>query len=338
MKKIILFGSLLFLMFSACKENNEFSIDVSDIDVEISVKHFEKDLFNYSIDSSRYYIDYYRNAYNDFFKLWCLQIVELGDPDDDFISYNINEFIRFWKPKQIEQILDEAFPNFKEEQLPEIENAFKHYLYYFPTKNIPELVTHFSSFSYSVVTLDSMTAIGLDKYLGPQNEDVYDKVGYPEYQKRRMIKEMIPVDIMRSTAESDFVFQTNDSDNLLDHMIYYGKIQYFLNCMLPETADTLKWMYTAKQFNWAHNHERKIWNYIADQKLLYSTDRDDIRKFTGDGPYTSAFTDVSAPRAGVFIGYKIVEKFMNNKSDFELNDLMEENDSRKILSEAKYNP
>ena len=54
----------------------------------------------------------------------------------------------------------------------------------------------------------------------------------------------------------------------------------------------------------------------AQQKLLYSTDYSEIRKFTGDGPYTTIFTDVSAPRAGVFVGFKIVEHYMKNNPSY----------------------
>jgi hypothetical protein len=338
MKKAVFLIFVILIVFSSCKESNDYTVDISDIDIEIQVQHFEKDLFQYSIDSSDYFINKFKQNYGEFFRLYCLQIVELGDPDEEYISFSLNEFIRYWKPKEIDRILSEEFPDFENEQLPEIEKAFKYYKYYFEDKYIPDIISYFSSFGYSVVTLDSITGIGLDKYLGLHNEDIYDKVGYPYYQKRRMVKEMIPVDIMRSTAESEFPFVDTDTENLLDHMIYNGKVQYFLNCMLPETADTLKWMYTKKQLSWAFRHEKKIWDYIADQKLLYSTDNNDIRKMTGDGPYTSIFTDVSAPRAGVFIGFRIVEKYMQNNSDIHLKELMEETDSRKILSEAKYNP
>lgn len=338
MKKIGNYLLFILIFFYSCNETGDYKVDVSDIEIEIKLQQFEKDLFQFSIDSSEYYINKLQDIYGEFFKLYCIQIVELGNPEDEYIDYNLNEFLRFWKPKEIDRVLEEEFPDFEKDQVPEIEKAFKYYKYYFPEKPIPNIITYFSSFGYSVVSLDSITGIGLDKYLGMHNEEIYDKVGYPQYQKRRMTKEMIPVDVMRSTAESEFPFPDNESENLLDHMIYFGKVQYFLNCMLPETADTLKWMYTESQFSWAQRHEKKIWDYIVDQKLLYSTDYNDIRKFTGDGPYTSVFTDISAPRAGVFVGFRITERFMKNNPDIHLKDLMEETDSRMILSGAKYNP
>ncbi len=337
MKKFLLIIFIPTLFFSSCKNFGKHHIDVSDIQVEIKTKHFEKDLFKFNPDSSDHYLNLYRQKYGEFFKRYNFQIIEIGSSEDKFYPENLNEFLKYWKPKEIPAILDEEFKDFEKEQLPAIEDAFKHYKYYFPGNYIPELYTYFSSFGYSVVILDSIVGLGLDKYLGQHNSRVYDKVGYSKYQKRRMIKEMIPVDIMRSVAESDYPVDTELSDNLLDNIIYEGKIQYYLNCMLPETPDTLKWRYTSKQLVWADKHEQKIWNYIAEQKLLFSTDKMEIRKLTGDGPYTSIFTDISAPRAGAFIGFKIVDNFMLN-NNVSLKELMEEKDSRKILARAKYNP
>jgi hypothetical protein len=335
----VFFISGLFVLFNfSCKEADTFSVDVSDIDLKIKVTRFEKEIFKYKIDSSEFYITNYKNKFGEFFKLYNNQIIEIGDADETYYPSALNEFLNYWVPKEIPQILEAEFKSFDFEQIPAIESAYKHYKYYFPEKIIPEIYTYFSSFGYSVVTLDSIQGIGLDKYLGVQNFDIYDKVGYSQYQKSRMTKEMIPVDLIRSLAESDFPYEPELSDNLLDNMIYEGKMQYVLNCMLPKTADTLKWRYTGSQLNWANKHEKKIWNYLVEQKLLYSTDKSEIRKFVGDGPFTTVFTDVSAPRAGAFIGYKIVESYMKNNSDINLKTLLDEKNSGNILSKAKYNP
>ncbi len=338
MKTHIYLLIISIFLISSCKNNNKHKIDVSDIVVEIKIKHFEKDLFKFNIDSSDYYLKLYRQKYGEFFKLYNNNIIEIGSSEDKFYPESLNEFIRYWKPKEIPKILDEEFPDFEKDQLPVVEEAFKHYKYYFPENYIPEIYTFFSSFGYSVVLLDSIVGIGLDKYLGQHNFHLYDKVGYSQYKKRRMIKEMMPVDIMRLMGETDYPYEADESDNLLDNMIYEGKIQYYLNCMLPETPDTLKWRYTEQQLTWANKHENKIWNYIAEQRLLFSTEKKDIRKFVGDGPYTSIFTDVSAPRAGAFIGFKIVDKYMSHNPETTLKKLLEEEDARKILAGAKYNP
>ncbi len=336
MKKIILLISLV-IFFASCKNNNNFDVDVSKIKVDIKVKHFEKDLFKFNIDSADFYVNLYRQKYGEFFKLFNYQITEIGSSEDKNYPENLDMFVRYWKTENIPHILDSAFADFDQKQIPEIQKAFQHYKYYFPEDTVPEIYTFFSSFGYSVVTLDGIVGLASDKYLGKKFYYLYDRVGWSNYQKRRMVKEMIPVDIMRAVAVADYPYD-EEGDNMLKKMIYEGKIQYYLNCMLPDVADTLKWRYTVRQLVWAEKYENKIWSYIAEQKLLFSSDQTEIRKMTGDGPYTSAFTDVSAPRAGCFIGYKIVEKYMDNHKELTLKDLMEEKDERKILEEAKYNP
>lgn len=339
MKPIFYFLILFVTIFSACKkQTNKYNVDISNINVKIETKHFEKDLAKFNVDSSKYYINLYRQKYGDFFKLFNYQIVEMGSSEDVNYGKNLDLFVRYWKTEGMFDVLQKEFPDFDKEQLPKIENAFKYYKYYFPKKNVPKIYTFFSSFGYSVVTLDSVMGLGLDKYLGWHNFNLYDKVGFSMYQKRRMTKEMIPVDLMNSLAKADYPFDNTNSNNFLDNIIYEGKLQYYLNCMLPNTSDTLKWRYTAKQLSWAVKYEKKGWNYIAEKRLLFSTDKNEIRKFVGDGPYTSIFADVSAPRAGAFIGFKIVESYMIKNPKISLKELMEEKDARKILAGAKYNP
>ncbi len=339
MKNTIRISTLIFalLFVFACNNDNKFKIDTSDIQVDIKTKRFEKDLFQFKLDSADFYIDLYRNKYGDFFKFYNYQILKTGSSENINYPENLDMFIRYWEVEQIPHILDSAFADFDTEQLPEIKKAFQHYRYYFPEDTIPELYTFFSSFDYSVVTLDGIIGLGLDKYLGEKFHYLYDKVGWSSYQKRRMVKEMIPADIMHALAVADYPYE-EENDNMLKRIIYEGKIQYFLNCMLPETPDTLKWRYTKKQLAWAKKYEKNIWSYIAQKKLLFSSDNNEIRKMTGDAPYTSAFTDASAPRAGTYVGYKIVEKYMENNKSLHLKDLMLEKDARKILQEAKYNP
>jgi len=339
MKNILYISIVLIFILPYCKSSDsKYNVDVSNINIEIKTKHFEKDLFKFNVDSAEFYINYYKQNYGEFFKLFNYQIIEMGSSDNDNYGKNLDLFVRYWKTKGVYDVLQKEFPDFDTQEMTSIKDAFKHYKYYFPEYNLPEVYTYFSSFGYSVVTLDSVIGIGLDKYLGEQNFHLYDKVGFSMYQKRRMIKEMIPVDIIRSMIESDYPINKEVSSKLLNNMVYEGKIQYCLNCLLPNTADTLKWRYTTKQLSWAKKHESKVWNYIAERKILFSTDKNEIRKFVGDGPYTSIFTDVSAPRVGAFIGFRIVEDFMNKNNKITLKELMLEKDARKILSAAKYNP
>jgi E3 ubiquitin-protein ligase DOA10 len=80
-----------------------------------------------------------------------------------------------------------------------------------------------------------------------------------------------------------------------------------------------------------------MWSFLAEKKLLYSTDQLTINKLTGPAPFTSLFTSESPGRAVIWLGYRIIESYMrNNKVSLEA--LLEDNDYQQILAKAKFRP
>jgi len=63
-----------------------------------------------------------------------------------------------------------------------------------------------------------------------------------------------------------------------------------------------------------------------------------IRKFTGEAPFTSYFTEDSPGRAVVWTGFRIIERYMRNNPGVTLKELMEMSDCQAILTGAKYKP
>jgi uncharacterized protein YjaZ len=63
-----------------------------------------------------------------------------------------------------------------------------------------------------------------------------------------------------------------------------------------------------------------------------------IVRFVEPAPFTSAFTTDSPGRAGAWIGWQIVKKYMKKNSGISLQALMSENDYQKILNGSGYSP
>ena len=217
-----------------------------------------------------------------------------------------------------------------------LEFAFRHYKYYFPEKEIPIVYTCISGLNQSVVTAEKLIGISLDKYLGV-NSRFYKQLGLPVYKRRNMHPEKIVPDAIYAWAVTEWP-KSDNANNLLSQMIHEGKMLYFMDAMLPEISDTLKIGFTKKQLDYCRKNEASMWTFMAEQKLLFSTDRMSIKRFIDDGPYTTPFTDQSPARTGAWLGWQIVRSYMNQNKDVELVDLMNNTDFQVILNQSGYRP
>jgi hypothetical protein len=142
---------------------------------------------------------------------------------------------------------------------------------------------------------------------------------------------------MRLWATTEFEFK-DSVNNLINNMIYEGKIMYFVNAMLPNQPDTLKWGFTGLQMKFCANNEKQMWTYIIENKLVFNTEKFRINQFIREGPFTKDFSRESPARAAVWLGYNIVTAYMNKYKNLTIRDLMYENDYMKILNNSGYSP
>src|SRR5690606_19117040 len=92
-----------------------------------------------------------------------------------------------------------------------------------------------SGFNYNVVTTDTTIAISLDMYLG-DNSRFYEWLNFPQYKIHNMRPEMIVSDMLKALALSSFM-EPSTKDDLITHMIYQGKIIYFIRACYPELEE-----------------------------------------------------------------------------------------------------
>lgn len=333
MKKIINL-LLIIICFSACS-SNKFDVDISNIEVDLKIKRLDKDIFELPPNNIEKHLPELRKKYGELFKIYNYQIIKTGSSKELEYATQLRGLITHVDWKDVYSKTKKKYPNLDNLKL-ELTNAFKHYRYYFPNKNIPEIFTYISAFNQNIVTDENILGIGIDKYLGSDCK-FYKYAGIDKYMANRMIPQRISSDCMTAIAEMEFPY--NDSiDNLACQMIHKGRIRYFLDAMLPNVKDSIKSGYTLNQFAWAVKFEEKIWTYIVEQKHLFSTDFLLIKKYIGEAPFTAYFSKNSAPQAGIFIGWHIVKSYMENNSNISLKKLMQERNYMKILQKSKYKP
>lgn len=335
---LVFLSFLAILTIKLVHKRDPLLVDVSKIDIEITIDRFEQDLFKTNDDIANK-IDYLNKQYPIFYEIFNEFIINIGPAyNNGKISLNyinkLSTFLDDFAVRQAKQAVDEEFEDI--EDINEIlTNGFKHYLYYYPDSVSPRVVSYIAGFNHSIVTYDNIIAIGLDKYLGSESE-LYYRLQIPEYARFVMDRKFIPYDCMRAYAE--MMFPYNDSaDNLVNRMVYEGQILYFIDAMFPESSDDLKIGYSQSQLNYCINHERDMWAYLIENKVLFTTNYLRIKNFVGSGPFTKDFGNESPPRTGVFLGWQIVRSYMKNNS-VSLQELMEMDNYYIILKDSQYDP
>ncbi|MCX6271606.1 MAG: gliding motility lipoprotein GldB, partial [Bacteroidetes bacterium] len=159
----------------------------------------------------------------------------------------------------------------------------------------------------------------------------------PEYKCIGFNKAFIVPDCMKQLAFHQMPGLKPDA-NLMETMIFYGKLLYFLDVALPERPDYQKITYTPSQLKWCIENEAKIWGFLISNKFLFTTDSKLILNFIPDAPFTKGFPKESPGRIGWFVGWQIVRNFMDNNPETSLNQLMQLTDSQLILTKSRYKP
>lgn len=333
MKKYFVILFLSILVFTGCKRNS-LKIPVSEIDLEISVIRFEQELFDMNLDKVPEATKELSSKYQHFLSLFSY-VINIGDPNDPLFADFLLAFLTSRMNNEIYLKSQEVFSDidFLEKKLT---LAFQHYKYYFPEKITPEIYTFISGFNSSIIIDTNILGIGIDKYLGTDYE-YYPRLGLPLFIIKNMYPEKIPSDCMYSWGSTEFQFG-NARNNVLNNIIYQGKLSYFVKAMMPDESIHIIMGFSHEQYEWCIENEKQMWNYLVENKLLFDTDHLAIRKLVGEGPFTNYFPRESPGRAAVWVGLQIVNKYMKNSPNTSLQELMNESDYQKILMVSKYDP
>jgi len=328
------------LLIISCRNNDKPAI--SEIQTNIEIKRLDRDLFKTIPNDTVEFIRSLEYRYGDFFNLYNYRIISIGGSDEEQYISNLLSFTHDEVIKEISQKCNEIFPDVDEVQ-EGLNTAFKYYLYYYPDKPVPEVYTYLSGFNQSVVTDEKILGIGLDKFLGTDC-DFYSRLAIPEYSRKNMHPQKIIADCMRAwglmefdAGRPDYIREDGVEDNLINNMLFNGKIMYFLDAVLPGVEDSLKIGFSSNQLEWCISNEANMWNYLIDNQLIFSSDLMVVTKLINNAPNTVYFTKESPGRSGIWIGWQIIKSYMK-KSKSSLQDLMVNNDYRGILNNSRYNP
>jgi hypothetical protein len=333
---IIILTLVLIPGVTSCKKNH-YRINASSINARIEIKRMEKDLFSLDPDEIIKAVPDLKVKYGDFLQLFSY-VINTGDTGDPSFGDFLVRFCTDKQNNEVYQAVTKLYGNISGIQR-DLEEAFRHYLFYFPDKKVPAVFTCITGFNNSIITGDSVLGISLDRYLGADC-DYYRRLQIYKYLADRMTPANIVPDCLYGWGASEWNYASLNYtvDNVLSEMIHEGKLKYFEKCMLPEVDDQIIFGFTPDQFKFCRNNESQMWQYLIEKKLLFSTDQFTVRKLTGEAPFTSYFTNESPGRAAVWLGFRIVESYMLKNPGIPLESLMKDTDIQNILEKAKYSP
>ena len=336
MKRItrLFLGSLILMSFLGCWRKNT-APNVDHIDVEVNVTDFYDDLFSLPADSFEAQLPFLKGKYGDYLRAYSMAIVGAGDPDDEKYPEMMKRFLSY-EPNR--EVIDSVRAVFGDDAWlkKQLEQAFKYQKYYFPDEIIPHVYLHISGFNQSVAIDSSWVSVSVEKYLGTDCV-FYEWLSVPLYLRRGMRPQKVVPDIMKAIAMSNYAY--NDSvDNLLNQMVYYGKILYYVKKMMPALPDSLLFDYTQQQLEWAEDNESKMWATLVEKKHLFSNDRMTMQRYVGEAPFTYYYGQKSPGRIGNYFGLKIVTSFMERHDEVTLPQLMQMSDGQALFSQAGYQP
>jgi gliding motility-associated lipoprotein GldB len=332
MKQIVFILSLIVLMASCTR--NPLKVNVSNVSIDLKIRHLDSYLLKQNQGQMKAAIPVMKRWYGDFFDIFTYRMIAIGGAEQPNFPELLYSFVSDTLIRKLEVNVAQNVDTVQLRK--ELETAFKHYKYYFPEKEIPIVYTCISGFNQSVVISDKLIGVSLDKYMGA-GSPFYKQLDLPAYRRKNMHPEKMVPDMMQAWADAEW--PRPDKDNsLLSQMIQQGKILYFMDAMLPELNDTLKIGFSEKQLEFCRKNESQMWTYLAEHKMLFTTDRMSIKRFIDDGPYTAAFSGESPARTGVWIGWQIVRSYMKQKKDTKLSNLMNNTDYQSILNSSGYQP
>lgn len=324
---------LLVVLVSSCSNNKRFEINNRETEA-LQLIRFDSLLLNADTSDLRTEVKRLYRDYPEFMPYFAEQIMGVNPAD----TAEVIQLIKAFRAnKEFEKVNSDVQKTFtKTDSIKsEINIAYNYLHQYFPEIKTPPVYFFVSGFNRAVILEDNFVGVGLDLYLG-SNYPKYEEFSY-KYLIYNMRPASVAPDLISAILFRHFRFD-GSQERLLENMLYRGKIMYLLSVVMPDVAPVDIIGYTRFQWEWSRKYEDKIWNTIVGQKDLYSTDQLLINKYLNDAPFTSPVSQESPGRLGTWIGWQIIQRYMDKNPDITLQQLMKTTDYQMILNKSEYQP
>lgn len=318
MTKNIFYLLVCTVFFIACKKETAVKDEVLSVPVEAKIQRFDQEFMQATPENF--------NALKQKYPF--------------LLSANVPDSVWFKKKNDalFNELYNETQQKFKDLSglQKELTLLFKHIKHYYPNENPGKVVTVLSEVDIMnrAIYTDSIAVISLDTYLGKSHKFYVDFDSYtlPDFESDRIV-----VDLAENFAVQKIA--PPQDKNFISQMVYWGKIMYLKEMLLPETSNALKMNYSDEQMKWMEANEAQVWKFFIESKYLYDNDSKLVARFIQRAPFSKFYLELdheTPGSVGVYIGWQIVRSYMKN-NNVTLQELTLK-DAKTIFEQSKYKP
>ncbi|HMO33511.1 MAG TPA: hypothetical protein PKE07_11005 [Lacibacter sp.] len=342
-----IFFLLIFAGLTGCGPSGT-GPDLRHINVQIKWERFDQALFSIDTNHLETALADLQRKYPQFAPLYLEQVLGLGGNDSTLRTEGTRLFLR--QHRQVYDTVQDVFTTTAQQEQ-QIEEGFRYVRQYFPDYQVPRTIyatvgpmdalPALSTGEPSPVFMgEDFVAIGLQFYLG-RTFSVYNDPNFaatlvPQFRSRRFSREYLAADLFRLVVD-DLYPDSSKRLPLVEQFVEKGKRLHLLQQFLPGMHDTLLMGYTGAQLDWCRANQRSIYNFFADQQLLYERDPALIQNFLTDGPFTRGLPPESPGNIGLFVGTEIVRAWVK-KNKQVTPEAMLKTSARSIYNGSAYKP
>lgn len=337
--KLLLILIAISVFVLQCNTSDERSQpDISKIEVNSPTIRLEQELYKIPVGETKQGIEALRAKYPQLLGYYIHAVLNIEDTTKSqiYMLRTVDELIHHPFMINMYDTIQSVYKDFSKYEK-ELHLAIKNYQYYFPEIPPVQLVTFTAGIGPRNFFDTPYLGIGLDLYLG-QDYPYYPSQGLPEFLIKRFIPKYIATDAALSLITGEIVDPLKRGSQLLDMMVYYGKLYYISSYLLPKRPMEDFFNYTHEDLKWCQTNEKEIWSFFIDGEWLYAKQFMDYRKFIDDGPTTMGMPQGAPDRVGRWMGYQIVKKYMKENPNTSFQDLIKMESGQEMLKASKYKP
>lgn len=319
--KSIFFAPLLLPLVIACG-NDPLDIDTSMVSLKISYVDMDSTFRNSDSTELITAMNRYKSTIKDVYEYEFGHCLNMGNVPDSALYGSISAFLSDPYISRLEKRITEKFKN-KSAIQAKITDGFRHLKAHFPLEKYPKQIVFVNSlFRSSAATFENDIAVGLEQYLGAKTDVIKELPSkeYFEWYKDGMEVKYLERDVLASWISANHL-EAPQSGSLAESMIHWGKILYFVQAAFPREELDVVIRYSKTDYDWAVKNEYAFWKHLVDQNLLFVMDERTKANMLQEGPFTPGLPEKGPDRLGQFLGWRMVQQYMENHSDLPLSKL-----------------